>query len=454
VETGRGWSLFLIALMLLGPVFAGESGPDEQAENAPSGMLDLHRSLPRDPLLALAIVLDDPEQEVEAILAFLAELGGEQTRQGLDRSLAQLDEGLGSSIRHKLLPLLGPQLTVAVDLPPIDYAILTLASPSHEALTAVLGGIGLVAEVRDPARLDAELRALLESAAGELLIEEDRVGIRIPISIREGDVGEEASRRSYVVLQYMIRDGKVAIGFSADWVRDALRPGPSQDRLASGEDFARVFAQLDPRAIRLSYVNLPKIRSLVSESHILSAVFEDGERTGRLLQLVAESEAMGLGLGSTSVAMNGGVRTIHFGPRWLSDAVISGGMLAAVAVPGLILARDDEEKGRLTSTQIERIGAACEGFSADTQTYPPADGWVTVESIAPFLEPLYATELPRQDAWENPILYWSDGRSYRILSTGEDGEIDRDWTGIDAAGHPVRSGADIAFGDGRFLAAP
>ena len=449
----RAVPVVLSVLLFLGlPSLAAESVSTPSESRA----LDLHRNLPKDPLLVFGMILEDPEQEVQAALDFLGELGGAEYRDGVDDALGQLNEALGFSLQRDLLPLLGPQITLAVDLPPIDYAMLVLAAPSHEALTAVLGGIGIVAEVRDAERLDAELRTLLDLSAGEVLADGETVGIQIPIWISEGDAPEDQALRSFVTLQYLIRDDRIAVGFSSAWIRDALQVGPVSEKLASGEDFARVFSQLDDRATRLSYVNLPRIRTLVSESHILSAVLEDNPQTRDLLQTIADSEVMKIGLGSTSVAMNGGVRTINFGPRWLSSAVISSGVLAAMAVPALI-ASHHEGSSETTTERIEIIAAACEGFSSDTQTYPPAEGWVPVERIAPYLEPLYVNALPKLDIWENPILYWTDGQSYRILSTGEDGLMDRDWAEIDTPGPPgppAATGGDIAYGDGEFLGVP
>ena len=446
----RAVTVVLSVLLVLGlPALAAESvsAPSE------SRVLDLHRSLPKDPLLVFGMILEDPEREVQAALDLLGELGGFEYRDGVDDALGRLNEALGFSIQRDLLPLLGPQITLSVDLPPIDYAMLVLAAPSHEALTVVLGGIGIVAEVRDSERLDAALRSLLELSSGEVLTDGETVGVQIPIWISDEDAPEDEALTSFVTLQYLLRDGRIAVGFSSEWIRDALQVGPVEEKLASGEDFARVFSQLDDRATRLSYVNLPRIRTLVSESHILSAVLEDNPQTRSLLQTIAVSEAMKIGLGSTSVAMNGGVRTINFGPRWLASAVISSGVFAAMAVPALIVSHQDGA-GETTTERIEILAAACEGFSSDTQTYPPAEGWVPVERIAPYLEPLYGNSLPRLDTWDNPILYWSNGRSYRILSTGEDGLMDRDWAEISTPGPPAATGEDVAYGDGDFLGVP
>ena len=423
------------------------------AESPETRVLDLHRNLPKDPLLAFGMILEDPQQEVQAALELLGELGGDEYRAGVNDALRRWDEALGFSIQRDLLPLLGPQITLAIDLPPIDYAMLALAAPSNETLTAVLGRIGIVAEVRDSERLDAGLRSLLEWTSGEVQSDGETVGVQIPIWISEGDAPEDQTKTSFVTLQYRLHEGRIAMGFSPEWIRDALQAGPLNEKLTSGKDFARVFSQLDGDATRLSYVNLPRIRTLVSESHVLSAVLEDNPQTQDLMRAITTSEVMEFGLGSISVAVNGGVRTSNFGPRWLSSAVISSGVLAAMAVPALIISRQ-EDRGDSDSERIELIAAACEGFSSDTQTYPPAEGWVPVERIAPYLEPIYGRALPRLDTWENPILYWSDGDSYRLLSTGEDGRMDRDWTEVSMPGAPLGSGGDIAYGDGNFLVRP
>ena len=94
------------------------------------------------------------------------------------------------------------------------------------------------------------------------------------------------------------------------------------------------------------------------------------------------SEMMGVGLGSTSVALPDGVRTTNFGPPWLSGTALSSGFMAALALPNL-LAAVDRGKTRRTLSDIEAIAQACEGFSSDARSYPgPTEGWVPVERIA------------------------------------------------------------------------
>jgi hypothetical protein len=82
-------------------------------------------------------------------------------------------------------------------------------------------------------------------------------------------------------------------------------------------------------------------------------------------------------------------------------------------------------------------------------------GSAAVETIRSLVEPMYVRVLPTVDEWDQPIMLWSDGQSYRIVSVGRDGHVDRDWKVPDAAGGPTtRPEADIVFSDGQFVAWP
>jgi hypothetical protein len=165
-------------------------------------------------------------------------------------------------------------------------------------------------------------------------------------------------------------------------------------------------------------------------------------------------ERMGTGLGSTSVAMASGVRTTHYGPEWSSGGAVATSLLAAVAIPGFMRSAD-RGRSQETVAQLRAIAQACEQFSDDAAVYPgPTEGWVPVEKIAVYLEPVYIATLPRTDGWRNPILYWSDGGTYRIISTGKDGKMERDWSGrVEPRTAPDADG-DIVFADGELLVHP
>jgi hypothetical protein len=100
---------------------------------------------------------------------------------------------------------------------------------------------------------------------------------------------------------------------------------------------------------------------------------------------------------------------------------------------------------------MRSIATSIEEFSIDENQYPAIGGWTTIDALAPYVTPMYIRTLPTQDAWGNPMLVWCDGQSYRIVSPGGDGEIERDWTGDVTAGKNSDPDDDIVFGDGSFV---
>jgi type II secretory pathway pseudopilin PulG len=124
-------------------------------------------------------------------------------------------------------------------------------------------------------------------------------------------------------------------------------------------------------------------------------------------------------------------------------------MLAALALPRQNGGIDRARRERTTHDMLA-ISSACEQFSADSSSFPgPTRGWVPIERIATYLEPVYIAALPRLDGWDNPLLYWSDGVSYRIVSTGGDGQLDRDWSQPVAPDREGDVAGDIVLIDGR-----
>jgi general secretion pathway protein G len=132
----------------------------------------------------------------------------------------------------------------------------------------------------------------------------------------------------------------------------------------------------------------------------------------------------------------------------------STGIIAAIAIPNLLNAIDRGKQKR-TMADLRSIGTVCEAYSIDNNRYPgPTEDWVEVGEIASLVEPVYIRTMPTVDGWGHPLLYWSDGESYRIVSPGEDGEVMRDWRGEVEPGGATHFAADIVFGDGQFLAWP
>jgi len=354
----------------------------------------------------------------------------------------------GSSLRSELLPYLGPEVSLAFDIPPIDLVVAAMQTTKADALSVVLGRSGLVAAVRDDERLDAALQKVFAGMDAAVREEEGLVRVDVPM---ESAPGQTAASFTFY---YGIDRDRMALGFSSDWVQVALTERKKGGRLESGEDFARVFGRLDDRPHSLTYVNLPRLRELIANSQIVQAVLQGSQESRALLMPLLDAEVMEIGLGSTSVVLDDGVRTTYFGPHWMSGAAVSGSLLAALAVPNLLTAADSG-RSRRTENEIRSIAIACEGFSTDTESYPgPTEGYVPVETVSAFLEPIYIGSLPRVDAWDNPILYWSDGESYRIISTGRDGTMDQDWSVVNAPRTSRHDGGDIVYGDGRLLTVP
>jgi hypothetical protein len=442
--------VLILFIFVVAPSVAGRSGEAKAKKDA--RVLRMHENLPRDPLMVLGVWLDDPGGEFHRLIDAVGRFVPGPVDPDSAAALASMDQAWAQALRTELLPCIGPELTIAVDFPPIDEAVSALQFSEGEALATLLGRVGLLAGVKDATGLDRSLRRLILASGGEIVETDALTEAVLPVGIVAADGSTPGPPRLQIF--YAVRADRWALGFSAAWVRAALEPRPKGERLTDGEDFRKVLARLDPRPSDLAYVNLPKLRAYVNGSQVMRMVLQSNADVREFVHRFFTSEMMGVGLGSTSVALPDGVRTTNFGPPWLSGTAVSSGFMAALALPNL-LAAVDRGKTRRTLSDIEAIAEACEGFSSDARSYPgPTDGWVPVERIATYLEPVYIGQLPRTDGWENPILYWSNGGSYRIISMGRDGRIDRDWTvQVDPLPSPGQD-ADIVFGDGQLLAWP
>ena len=363
-----------------------------------------------------------------------------------------MERGLVSTLHDELLPYVGPEIILIADFPPIDQAVANMQLPQGAAIGSLLSGVGIVARVKDGKRLERALRELVAAHGGTTSGKRSLVEAILPLPGRPSIDGSD-SEPSELKVYFGFKGTRLVLGFSEEWVRTTMRGGTKGQRLADGEDFVRVFSHLDHEPSDLIYVNLPKLRGYIADSQVVSMVLRTNAEFRSFVNRFITDETMGVGLGSTSIVVDGGARTTNFGPPWMSGAAVSSGLMAALALPNLLAAAADGRTQQTTS-DIEVIARACEGFSSDSKSYPgPTDGWVPISGIATYLEPVYIGHLPRNDAWQNPILYWSDGGTYRILSRGRDGLIDLDWTaGLDILAD-VGGAGDIVYGDGRLLSA-
>lgn len=437
------WIAALVGLPLV--VEAGSPEADQARAVAPE--VSLHREVQRDPLLVLGFALDDTAASLQHLIGVASQFSGETGENLLTRLIAAIETGSGTALRLEVLPALGPQIVLTLDAPPIDEIAGSLVGSGEELYSTLFGRVGLLAEVRDVEQLEAGLRLLF--AGAEFTPASADLPARARFALGALPDGDDPGHDVRLNVYWEIRGKRLALGFAPEWVRTTLAVRPEGRRLIDGADFARVFDQLDPHPVTLTYVNLPRLRQLVHDSALVQAVLAGREETGELLRAVLSPELMAVGMGATSVRTASGVRTASFGPPWLSGGTLATGMLAALAMPrpngGIERARREQ-----TARDMLAIGTACEQFSADSSSFPgPTRGFVPIELIAAFLEPVYIAALPRVDGWDNPLLYWSDGASYRIVSTGGDGKLDRDWSEADGPDASDENQGDIVLIDGR-----
>jgi len=135
-----------------------------------------------------------------------------------------------------------------------------------------------------------------------------------------------------------------------------------------------------------------------------------------------------------------------------------------VLVSGSVLRGPLGQRGdpRRTMADMRSIGTACEEYAIDNNFYPnSASTVVPVDFLVSHLQPVYIKILPRQDSWQNPMLYWSDSQFYVIISTGADGAADfpyQQWTAEEFqnyhGGQTLDLRRDIIFAQGQFVQWP
>ena len=447
-------SLAVVSVTLASPAVGAQSPPEERrAASAPKKDLGLPilARVPADPVLLWAFRTDDLGKSIDELVGFFARFGGDAAANPLDEGFRKLDKKLGASFRNEVLAQLGPELLVVVDLPPVDSLVAGFGSPQTAAWDQLLGRVGFVAGAKDTGRLDRALRRLLSS--GDAEVSEANGVLRIAFSGHAGTPAEgESTPASPPAFFYGSAEHVIAFGLSADWVRKVLAGNPGGPRATEAADFLAVTAQLEAKPTSFFYLNTPKLYRMIQESQMVRAIIASNEQSKTVFDALVSQSTMGVGIGSTTVEVAGGARTTTFGPSWMSGW--GGGMIpvmAAVAIPNLLNAIDRGKQKR-TMADIKMIGVAIESFSIDQDKYPgsPRGEWVDMEAMTSRLVPTYAKTLPRTDGWGHALRYWSDGKSYRIVSPGKDGEVLRDWREIPDEVEDTSFDLDIVFADGAF----
>ncbi|MBZ5638984.1 MAG: type II secretion system protein GspG [Acidobacteriia bacterium] len=104
-----------------------------------------------------------------------------------------------------------------------------------------------------------------------------------------------------------------------------------------------------------------------------------------------------------------------------------------------------------TLRDINTVATALAAFALDNSRYPgPTAGYVPAETLRKDLQPMYVRDLPVTDAWGGALLYWSDGKTYRIVSNGADRKPAGPYDDPRAGTTTLNFDGDIILENGRF----
>ncbi len=179
-----------------------------------------------------------------------------------------------------------------------------------------------------------------------------------------------------------------------------------------------------------------------------------------------ESELVDL---TTFYESSTGRKSIEVMPHLLREGMEAGVEYVSPKI-GEVMAqvREEQEKRRpwrRTMAEIRNVATAIEAYALDHEDrYPNAD----YASLKGLLSPTYLTTLPEKDVWGHAYAYVGspDGSSYRLVSSGADGNFE--WDSRRFAAKPTneeyeeapetryreRLEEDIIFENGNFLQAP
>jgi len=401
--------------------------------------------VPADPLFVWAVKTESAAAELDAVLGLIGEMV--PAEEGFDAAagLAKIDAKLGVSLRDDLLTRLGPELAFVVDLPPFDSVAGLMASPTPESVDHALGRVGFVGQVHEPEAFAKALHTAM-SSLGAVVTGGDGVW-NATFPKQDAAPGEPE-----LALYWRIADGWLALGMSPSWAATAASRLPGGTDLRTGADFMHVASHLDPHPVSLVYLNLPKLAAMVRESGFVQGMASANPEGKAALDVWLKGDRLGIGWGSTSVAVDGGVRTTGFGPELVTGKFFTG-VVAAIAIPNLLNAI---ERGRTkrTMADMRSMATSIEAYAVDNDHYPALQEWGTPEALAALVAPAYIQTVPSTDAWDHPFRIFSDGQHYVIVSPGPNGEVDHDWTPpVDTTLDPHATD-DIVYADGQFVSSP
>jgi general secretion pathway protein G len=436
-------SLLLLALAPATTIAA--SGSEEP-------LPELFDHLPKDPLFVWAATDLQPVEMFDGLIDLAGKFLPEEELTEMRTSLASVDEALGMSLRDDLLAKIGPEAAIFFDLPDLDQTAQQVMMGQASA-AGVLGRVGYVVGTDDGAALERSLVKLAAQAGGEAIATKGLHQIRFATAPASGDPAQAAAPGPgdfipYVDLFFRSAKGLMVIGFDEAFVESSLAGLAEEDRLIAGDDFGRVFAQLDRRPESLTYFNIPKFVGRITSSQMVGGILAANEEAAPMLEMLQSPDLTGMGAGSTSVTIDGGQRTTTYGPAFLSDTVQIG-IISAIFIPNFLDALDKAKQKR-TMQDMQAAAGAIEGFSLANNSYPgPTEGWVPLAHYSEVLSGEQGLPVPLEDGWGHPLMYISDGATYKLRSPGKDGvvsESDVEVAGAESAAYDE----DIVVADGTF----
>jgi len=140
------------------------------------------------------------------------------------------------------------------------------------------------------------------------------------------------------------------------------------------------------------------------------------------------------------------------------------GIIAAIAIPNLILAVERAKQKR-TMSDMRSLATAWESRSVETGRYNASGAMVTgvdqpvdINLLATALSPTYIRTMPKTDGWGHPLeayanVAWgsaTNASAYALISPGRDGRFAASPT----TGATTNFDCDIVYSNGSFIAYP
>jgi hypothetical protein len=129
------------------------------------------------------------------------------------------------------------------------------------------------------------------------------------------------------------------------------------------------------------------------------------------------------------------------------------GILAAIAIPNLLTARERaKQKRTMADMRTIAVALGTYGLDHEREQYPSG---TTAESLRPYLQPTYIKTLPTLDGWGQPFRYMPmENRGYAIASGAKDKVFEHESLDQYASGVTSNFDCDIVYANDEFVQYP